>query len=418
MLIKSTVERLCRKAKLLLKQNNNFIHTPEHADNVFHNVKELIAANRDVDLNLIKIGCYWHDVGRNDFRKEFGSKGHEQISAEKLSTELDKLRLNPESKEKIINVIVSHRNRGSKIKPLTPEAKILWDADKLDIFNVKRLKKIFAAYDKGQFSNDFNYIESFKFYDKIDRNFEKKFYTRQAREKFQKLYPIFKSFIKNQREKIFGSYNKAILIGGGDLLSDKQNNINQFILSFSEKKTVNVLYIAAGLTQELKAICDYLNKVKKHFETISNKKVIFKIILDDIDSKNFAGNLKNSDIIYLAGGDTQKLINFFKKNKLALELKKTWQKGKLIVGNSAGALTLAKTGISLYREPKKYRGIDVIKKIIPVVHYDSTKNSALENILDKKSSMKSLRISENEACVLWGKQVIKINNFPSISARQ
>jgi peptidase E len=78
-------------------------------------------------------------------------------------------------------------------------------------------------------------------------------------------------------------------------------------------------------------------------------------ILDSRTDKNMAELVKNSDVIFLAGGVTPIQMEYFKKINLTKELHK--YNDKIIIGQSAGAMNLAKV---VYNSPEIYEMQDTV----------------------------------------------------------
>ena len=78
-------------------------------------------------------------------------------------------------------------------------------------------------------------------------------------------------------------------------------------------------------------------------------------ILDSRTDKNMAELVKNSDVIFLAGGVTPMQMEYFKKINLTKELHK--YNDKIIIGQSAGAMNLAKV---VYNSPEIYEMQDTV----------------------------------------------------------
>lgn len=105
-------------------------HDWSHVERVY-NLAVKIAKKEKADLNVVKAAAYLHDIGRNE---EIISKGricHAQKGSEHAEKILKAYDLEKEIVENIKHCILSHRFRNS-IRPLSIEAKILFDADKLD----------------------------------------------------------------------------------------------------------------------------------------------------------------------------------------------------------------------------------------------------------------------------------------------
>jgi uncharacterized protein len=83
------------------------------------------------DMEVLKIAAYLHDVGRSAQDESDGTICHAQKGAEMADALLDGQAVTPEQKTNILHCIRSHRFRGNQ-RPETLEAKILFDADKLD----------------------------------------------------------------------------------------------------------------------------------------------------------------------------------------------------------------------------------------------------------------------------------------------
>lgn len=94
-------------------------------------------------LGCFKNRCLTIDIARvKEFKNKTGSIDHAALGAE-TATKI--LRTLGYSKEKIVHIkhcIVAHRFRG-KVKPQTREAKILFDADKLDVLGAMGVARSF-----------------------------------------------------------------------------------------------------------------------------------------------------------------------------------------------------------------------------------------------------------------------------------
>jgi uncharacterized protein len=105
----------------------------------------------NVNLDVLKTAALLHDIARvKEFNDKTGSIDHSALGAE-MADEI--LRTLGYSEEKIAHVkhcIAAHRFRG-KVKPQTKEAKILFDADKLDVLGAIGVARSFMiAGEYGQ----------------------------------------------------------------------------------------------------------------------------------------------------------------------------------------------------------------------------------------------------------------------------
>ena len=110
--------------------NSRGSHDWEHTERVY-NLCTHIGEVEGADMEVLKIAAYLHDVGRLYQDESNGTICHAEKGAEIASAWLDGYPVSAEQRENIIHCIRSHRFRG-KYRPETLEAKVLFDADKLD----------------------------------------------------------------------------------------------------------------------------------------------------------------------------------------------------------------------------------------------------------------------------------------------
>jgi len=105
-------------------------HDWSHVERVY-NLAVRIAKKEKADLNIVKAAAYLHDIGRNEEIIGKGKICHARKGSELAGKILKGYGLDKETVENIKHCILSHRYRNN-IRPLSIEAKILFDADKLD----------------------------------------------------------------------------------------------------------------------------------------------------------------------------------------------------------------------------------------------------------------------------------------------
>jgi len=105
-------------------------HDWSHVERVY-NLTLRIAKKEKADVGIIKLAAYLHDIGRREEMQSKGKVDHAEKGVELAKEILVKHDLDQKTKENILHCILSHRYRNN-YKPMTIEAKILFDADKLD----------------------------------------------------------------------------------------------------------------------------------------------------------------------------------------------------------------------------------------------------------------------------------------------
>ena len=105
-------------------------HGPDHTERV-HKTALHIGRLMGAKLDVLSAAALLHDIGRRYETREQGKICHAEKGAELAREILGKLNFEQTLISEITHCIETHRYRGSKV-PQTVEAKILYDADKLD----------------------------------------------------------------------------------------------------------------------------------------------------------------------------------------------------------------------------------------------------------------------------------------------
>ncbi|MFA5013855.1 MAG: HD domain-containing protein [Candidatus Paceibacterota bacterium] len=121
-------------------------HDWTHVERVYK-LAVRIAKKEKADMNIIKMAVYLHDIGR---KEEMDSKGkicHAEKGVELAQEILAKYNLDKAVIENIKHCILSHRNKNNH-DPKSIEAKVLFDADKLDSIGAVGVARdfLFAGY--------------------------------------------------------------------------------------------------------------------------------------------------------------------------------------------------------------------------------------------------------------------------------
>ena len=103
---------------------------------------EHIGTKEGVDMDVLLTAAYLHDIGRSYQDDSNGSICHAQKGAQLAKPILGQLPLSGEQKNNVLHCIRSHRFRGD-LRPETPEAKVLFDADKLDAIGAVGVARAF-----------------------------------------------------------------------------------------------------------------------------------------------------------------------------------------------------------------------------------------------------------------------------------
>lgn len=123
------VEQIKKRAKKFFS-NSKGSHNWEHTLRVY-NLCLHIGEKENADMEILKIAAILHDIGREYQDRSNGKICHAEKGAQLARELLSEFKIEKEKINKIIHCIETHRFRGNKV-PKSKEAKILFDADKLD----------------------------------------------------------------------------------------------------------------------------------------------------------------------------------------------------------------------------------------------------------------------------------------------
>ena len=105
-------------------------HGWDHVKRV-HGLCLKIGKKEKADLRILALAALLHDIGRKEEQVSKGKICHAQVGAKKAETILSGLGVPDRIRKEVLECIRSHRFRGKQV-PKSLEAKILFDADKLD----------------------------------------------------------------------------------------------------------------------------------------------------------------------------------------------------------------------------------------------------------------------------------------------
>lgn len=125
---KSTYTQIEQYMLLCMKDT---AHDKEHIYRVLYLALDIARTELNIDQDVLIAACLLHDIGREE-QFQNPKLRHEQVGAEKAYRFLTANHWPENKAEHIRNCILSHRFR-SENPPESIEAKILFDADKLDV---------------------------------------------------------------------------------------------------------------------------------------------------------------------------------------------------------------------------------------------------------------------------------------------
>ena len=184
---------------------------------------------------------------------------------------------------------------------------------------------------------------------------------------------------------------KIVAIGGGEIgrpgFKVETRKIDEEIIRLTDKKNPKLLFIpTASFDSE-----DYYKVVKKYFGKMLGCRIdVLYLIKEKSNKKEIENKILNSDIIYVGGGQTSKMMRVWRKFGVDKVLLKAHKKGIVMSGLSAGAICWFSFGNSDSRKfdnPEanlmRVKGLGMVKALF-CPHYDVEK----ERKADLKKMMK------------------------------
>jgi uncharacterized protein len=207
------VKQIKKEAKSFFT-NARGSHDWEHTQRVY-NLCMHIGQKESADLEILELAALLHDIGRLSQDKSNGRICHAEEGARAARKILGKYGFDKRKIEKIIHCILSHRFRG-KCPPRTKEAKVLFDADKLDSIGAVGIARafLFAGEVGAKLHNENVAIEKTAPYTKEDTAFreyaiklkkiEGKMLTPEGKKLAQKRHHFMNEFFERLNHEIDG----------------------------------------------------------------------------------------------------------------------------------------------------------------------------------------------------------------------
>jgi dipeptidase E len=211
-----------------------------------------------------------------------------------------------------------------------------------------------------------------------------------------------------------GEVMKAIIpIGGGEISLKSTLKIDEYIVNLLNKETKKVLFIPTASGD----MVSYIEKFKAYYESLGCE--VDTLLLSQTQNDNLIrSKIFSSDIIYIGGGNTARMMRIFKRNKVNEYLLMAYEKGIILTGLSAGAMAYFTNGYSdSNRSTNPEASLCLVKclNIIPYCfcpHYNEEERKSFDEFVISKG-FNGLALEDDVALVYIDdeiKGVIKAND--------
>jgi dipeptidase E len=189
---------------------------------------------------------------------------------------------------------------------------------------------------------------------------------------------------------------KIVAIGGGEIgrpgYPVETTKIDKEIINLSGKINPRVLFIPTASSDSE----SYYEVVKKHFGKRLGCKTDFLYLIEKkLTKKQIEEKILNSDIVYVGGGNTAKLMKVWRETGTDKILIEAGKKGVVLSGVSAGSICWFKYGLSDSRRFKnpnadsiKVSGLGIINALhSPHYDFEPRRKGELKQIMRKTSGI-------------------------------
>jgi len=189
---------------------------------------------------------------------------------------------------------------------------------------------------------------------------------------------------------------KIIAIGGGEIgrpgFPVETTQIDKEIIRLTGKKNPKLLFIPTASADSE----NYYETVKKHFgKKLGCKTDVLYLIKNTLSKKGIEDKILKSDIIYVGGGNTLKMMIIWRKNKVDEILLRAYEKGIVMSGVSAGSICWFKYGNSdskKFIDPNaslmKVAGLGLINALnCPHYDFETERKADLKKMMKKNSGV-------------------------------
>jgi dipeptidase E len=194
-----------------------------------------------------------------------------------------------------------------------------------------------------------------------------------------------------------------VAIGGGEIRDSETLAIDKEIIRLTKKEHPKLLFIPTASSDSE----DYFKGIDKYFDKkLGCKTDVLYLLKETPSSKEIRNKILGSDIIYVGGGNTLKMMKLWRRLGVDKILKTAWQKGIVLCGLSAGSICWFESGhsdsMSFYNS-KKWKYINVCGlgfiKGIHCPHYDNetlgvSRKTHFHNMIQKIGGV-GIAIDEN-----------------------
>jgi len=191
--------------------DKNGAHDLAHVKRVLDIAEQIAKTEKGVDLDILRAGVLLHDIARK--MEEEGKCENHAIKGAEMAPELLRNIGFPEDKIKAVQYCVLVHRKSKRIKAETIEAKILQDADRIEIFGAVGIARTFADLSARGMLLHSNKSRKLTYFEDTDSD----------------------SILEYMRSLLFATRKKFHTKKGWDIIKPRLEFIRNFIVQFEKE---------------------------------------------------------------------------------------------------------------------------------------------------------------------------------------
>lgn len=195
---------------------------------------------------------------------------------------------------------------------------------------------------------------------------------------------------------------KIFLIGGGEIAKKETQKIDRDIIKEGGGVNAKILFFPTAANDS----DDYIKNFIDYFLYLGCNNILWAKLSRE-PKNNIIKKINWATIIYFGGGDTNHLIELFRKKGLIKHIEVCLNRGVVLVGMSAGAIAMTKTAIisEIKNDLRFGNGFGFLPKIICLPHYQKKYKDTLNRIGSKFPDKLIFGIPEKSALYIKGDHI-------------
>jgi cyanophycinase len=185
-----------------------------------------------------------------------------------------------------------------------------------------------------------------------------------------------------------------LLLEGGCEFQGKMEEPDRIALALAGGKNANVVIIPTAAAPDNNSQRAG-NTALEWFRTLGARNILVLPIIDkeSANDPELSAELDRANLIYILGGFPGYLDHTLKESRCLDALWRTYEKGAVIAGSSAGAMVLCEWYVDPV-DKKVKKGFGIQKDVILIPHHDTFGRSWRSQYFDKISDIRCLGIDE------------------------